>query len=59
MNNTVASGLGTWPEFKKEMDIYIFQDAVLAELEKCSEYRLKNDESEPTKQQHRLKKEDA
>jgi hypothetical protein len=43
MNDTIAIGLGTWPEFEKEMDIYVLQDAVLAELEKCSEDGLKSE----------------
>ena len=35
------NGLGTWPEFRKGMDLCVFTDAILVELNNCSIDRTK------------------
>lgn len=37
-NQNKIGGLGTWPEFEKEMHFYVPVGVILIELEDCSDY---------------------
>jgi hypothetical protein len=37
-NQNKPDGLGTWPEFEKEMNFYIPVGVILIEFEDCSDY---------------------
>jgi hypothetical protein len=37
-NQNKIDGLGTWPEFEKEMRFYVPVGVILIELEDCSDY---------------------
>ena len=37
-NQNKIDGLGTWPEFEKEMNFYVPVGVILIELEDCSDY---------------------
>jgi len=52
-NQNKIDGLGTWPEFEKEMNFYVPVGVILIELEDCSDYetgiesrRLLHDQTE-------------